>query len=87
MDRYAEHDFSHVDIMESSMGSHLDNSLDLSGSSIKSNSSFGIPPPLIECGLNNKLKAANSMNNSNFVSAPGKVSYTFQVVLIDIFSI
>lgn len=53
------------------MGSHLDNSLDLSGSSIKSNSSFNMPvagaPPLIECGVNSK-KAANSLNNSNFVS-------------------
>lgn len=75
VDRYAEHDFSHVDMMESSVGSHLDNSLDLSGSSIKSNSSFSVPPPplpVIECGLNNnKSKTAaanNSLNNSNFVS-------------------
>lgn len=61
-----------MDLMESSVGSHLDNSLDLSGSSIKSNSSFSMPvagaPPLIECGVNSKQKAANSLNNSNFVS-------------------
>lgn len=83
MEHFADHDYSHLDIMESSVGSHLDN-LDLSGSSIKSNSSFSVPPPLIECGLNSsKLKAANSLNNSNFVRHAVEWMYHVKYLTVD----